>query len=120
EESAEVIRSEAMRAGRIVQTLLDFARQRPRVQGAVDLGEIADRVLALQRSALRKARIRAMVSVSNDVPAVAGDPQELQQVMLNAVVNARQAIESAGRPGQIIITARSSDHHVLVTVEDTG
>ncbi len=120
EESAEVIRSEAMRAGRIVQTLLDFARQRPRMQTAVDLGEIADRVLALQRSALKKARARATVSVSNDVPAVSGDPQELQQVVLNAVVNARQAIETAGRPGQITITARSSDHYVLVTVEDTG
>src|SRR5947199_91281 len=120
EESAEVIRSEAMRAGRIVQTLLDFARQRPRIQTAVDLGEIAERVLALQRSALKKARIRTTVSVPNDVPAVAGDPQELQQVVLNAVVNARQAIESTGRPGQIAIAARSSDHHVLVTVDDTG
>ena len=120
EESAEVIRSEAMRAGRIVQTLLDFARQRPRTQTAVDLGEIAERVLALQRSALKKARIRTTVSVANDVPAVAGDPQELQQVMLNAVVNARQAIETTGRPGQIAIAARSSDHHVLVTVDDTG
>ena len=109
-----------MRAGRIVQTLLDFARQRPRMQTAVDLGEIAERVLALQRSALKKARIRTTVSVPNDVPAVAGDPQELQQVMLNAVVNARQAIENSGRPGQITITARSSDHHVLVTVDDTG
>src|SRR5438132_556142 len=120
QESAEVIRSEAMRAGRIVQTLLDFARQRPRMQTAVDLGEIADRVLALQRSALKKARIRATISVPNDVPAVAGDPQELQQVVLNAVVNAHQAIESTGRPGQIAIAARSSDHHVLVTVDDTG
>ncbi len=120
EESAEVIRSEAMRAGRIVQTLLDFARQRPRTQTAVDLGEIAERVLALQRSALKKARIRTTVSVANDVPAVAGDPQELQQVMLNAVVNARQAIEGTGRPGQIAIAARSTDHHVLVTVDDTG
>src|SRR5437773_693083 len=43
-ESAEVIRAEAMRAGRIVRTLLDFARQRPRVRVAVDLGEIVDRV----------------------------------------------------------------------------
>lgn len=120
QESADVIRSEAMRAGRIVQTLLDFARQRPRMQTAVDLGEIAERVLALQRSALKKARIRALVSVPNDVPAVAGDPQELQQVLLNAVVNARQAIESAGRPGQIDIAARASEHHVLVTVDDSG
>jgi signal transduction histidine kinase/ActR/RegA family two-component response regulator len=119
-ESAEVIRSEAMRAGRIVQTLLDFARQRPRMQVAVDLGEIAERVLALQRSALKKARIRATVSIGNDVPAVSGDPQELQQVLLNAVVNARQAIEGTHRPGQIAIAAHPSDHHVLVTVEDSG
>src|SRR5437870_5431679 len=120
QESAEVIRSEAMRAGRIVQTLLDFARQRPRQQTAVDLGEIAERVLALQRSALKKARIRTTVSVPKDVPAVAGDPQELQQVVLNAVVNACQAIEGTGRPGQVAIAARRTDHHVLVTVDDTG
>src|SRR6184192_3968542 len=120
QESAEVIRSEAMRAGRIVQTLLDFARQRPRVKTAVDLGEIADRVLALQRSALKKARIRATISIPHDLPAVSGDPQELQQVMLNAVVNAAQAIEGTGRPGQIVIAGRSTDHHVLVTVDDTG
>ncbi len=120
EESAEVIRSEAMRAGRIVQTLLDFARQRARMRVAVDLGEIAERVLALQRSALKKARIRCAVSVPPGVPLVAGDPQELQQVLLNAVVNARQAIEGTLRPGQITIAARPSDHHVVVTVEDTG
>src|SRR5213595_4050488 len=120
QESAEVIRSEAMRAGRIVQTLLDFARQRPRVQTAVDLGEIADRVLALQRSGFKKARIRASVSVPKDVPAVAGDPQELQQVVLNAVVNARQAIEASGRPGQVLITAKLVDGRMRVAVEDTG
>src|SRR2546426_5029595 len=40
--------------------------------------------------------------------------------MLNAVVNAGQAIEGTGRPGQIAIAGRSTDHHVLVTVDDTG
>src|SRR5256885_13425956 len=40
--------------------------------------------------------------------------------MLNAVVNARQAIESTGRAGQITVVGRLTDHHVLVTVDDTG
>ena len=119
-ESAEVIRAEAMRAGRIVRTLLDFARQRPRVRVAVDLGEIVDRVLSLQRSALKKARVRAAVAIPDDLPAVLGDPQELQQVVLNAVVNARQAVEAAGRPGQVLIIAKRADNHVRVAVEDTG
>jgi signal transduction histidine kinase len=119
-ESAGIIHLEAMRAGRIVQTLIDFARQRPRARIAVDLAELTERVLALQRSALKKARVRTALALPDDLPAVMGDPQELQQVMLNAVVNARQAIEAAGRPGQVLITARRTDDHVTVTVEDTG
>src|SRR5437867_164830 len=109
-----------VRAGRIVQTLLDFARQRPRVRAAVDLAEIVERVLSLQRSALKKARARGAVAIPDDLPAVIGDPQELQQVMLNAVVNARQAIEASGRPGQVLITAKLVDGRMRVAVEDTG
>ena len=41
-------------------------------------------------------------------------------MLLNAVVNARQAIETSGRPGQIVITAQATGNHVVVTVEDTG
>ncbi len=119
-ESAEIICAEAMRAGRIVRTLLDFARQRPRVRAAVDLAEIVERVLSLQRSALKKGRVRAAVAIPDDLPAVIGDPQELQQVMLNAVVNARQAVEATGRPGQVLITAKLVDERMRVAVEDTG
>ncbi len=119
-ESAEIICAEAMRAGRIVRTLLDFARQRPRVRAAVDLAEIVERVLSLQRSALKKGRVRGAVAIPDDLPAVIGDPQELQQVMLNAVVNARQAVEATGRPGQVLITAKLVDERMRVAVEDTG
>ena len=119
-ESADIILTEAMRAGRIIGTLLDFARQRPRMQGAVDLAEVVERALALQRGALKKAGVLVDWVVPSDLPAVMGDMQELQQVVLNLVVNARQAIESTGRPGQVTISARPSDGHVLVTVDDTG
>jgi signal transduction histidine kinase len=119
-ESAQIICTEAMRAGRIVQTLLDFARQRPRMRAAVDLADVVERVLALQRSALKKARVRSVVAIADDLPAVIGDQQELQQVVLNAVVNARQAVEASGRPGQVLIAARQTDDHVVVTIDDTG
>ncbi len=45
------------------------------------------------------------MAIADDLPAVMGDPQELQQVLLNAVVNARQAIEAIGRPGQGVARA---------------
>ena len=119
-DSALIIHAEAMRAGRIVQTLLDFARQRPRRPQPVDLADIVERVLALQRSALKKARVRVEVRIPAAVPAVTGDPQELQQVLLNAVINSSQAIATTGHPGRITIHAVSTDHHVLLTVDDTG
>ncbi len=112
QESAGIIQAEALRAGRIVGTLLDFARQRPRVSAPVDLVDVAEQVLSLQRSALKKARVRAAVAIPDDLPPVIGDPQELQQVLLNAVVNARQAIAGTGRPGQVLIVAQRTDDHV--------
>src|SRR6266550_6596880 len=119
-EGAEVIHAEAMRAGRVVQTLLDFARQRPRVRQAVDIKDVVDRVIGLHKSALRKARVQVIAVVEDSVPAVIGDPQELQQVLLNALVNAEQAIAATGRPGKVFITARHVDDQVVLNVEDTG
>jgi signal transduction histidine kinase/ActR/RegA family two-component response regulator len=119
-ESGQIIHMEAMRAGRMVQTLLDFARQRARVRQPVDLLEVVERVLALQRNALKKARVKVEVTMPADLPDVTGDPQELQQVVLNAVVNAQQAIEETGRPGKLSVCARRVDEHVALAFEDTG
>src|SRR5207249_2603263 len=73
-----------------------------------------------QLGALVSGVARGAVAIPDDLPAVIGDPQELQQVMLNAVVNARQAIEASGRPGQVLITAKLVDGRMRVAVEDTG
>ena len=119
-DSAEIIHAEAMRAGRIVRTLLDFARQRPRQPQPVDLANVVERVLSLQRTALKKARVHVDVLLAPNLPPVTGDPQEMQQVVLNAVVNAQQAIAETSRPGRIVIHAISTDDHVLLTVDDNG
>ena len=119
-ESGAIIHQEADRAGRVVRTLLDFARQRSRRPEPVDIGEIAERVVALQRSALKRARIKATIEIPPTVPLVFGDTQELQQVLLNGLVNAVQAIEATDRPGQILIRARRAEQHVVVTIDDTG
>jgi signal transduction histidine kinase/CheY-like chemotaxis protein len=119
-ESVQIIHTEAMRAGRMIQTLLDFARQRPRTTQAVNLADVIDRVLALHRSALQKARVQVRVTLANDLPPIKGDPQELQQVLLNAIVNAQQAIAATGQSGRVVVSGQRAEHHVVVTVEDTG
>src|SRR3989442_43531 len=76
--------------------------------------------LDVSREILLQQRLLQADRLSQLGPPVSAAAQELQQVMLNAVVNAGQAIEGTGRPGQIAIAGRSTDHHVLVTVDDTG
>ncbi|MGH7675343.1 MAG: ATP-binding protein [Gemmatimonadales bacterium] len=119
-EAASVIHAEAMRAGRVVQTLLDFARRRASERRAVDLQAVTERVLVLTRSVLGKAGVHAAIQIPPETPAVMGDPQELQQVLLNAVINACQAIEATAQRGRIEITARRTDDTVVLAVEDTG
>jgi len=56
----------------------DPARLRPsasRVTEAIDLQDVVERVLALQRSALKRARVKAVVTMADDLPAVMGDPR---------------------------------------------
>ncbi|HEX4628119.1 MAG TPA: ATP-binding protein [Gemmatimonadales bacterium] len=119
-EAGEVIQAEALRAGRVVQTLLDFARQRPRARQPVDIKDVVARVVALHRSALKRARVQAVDTIPSDVPAVLGDPQELQQVFLNALVNGEQAIAATGRPGKVVFSSRRVDDRLVLSVEDTG
>ena len=119
-ESADIIHAEAIRAGRVVRTLVDFARQQPRSAQPVDLQDAVDRVLALQSNALKRARVKAVVAIPADLPAVIADPQELQQVVLNGIVNAVQAIAATDKPGMIEIRAVRLDGHVSLTIEDSG
>ena len=119
-ESAQVIHAEAERAGRIVRTLLDFARQRPQTRQPIDLKDTVERVVALERSALKKARVHLSTDIPDHLPDPIGDQQELQQVLLNAIVNAIQAIESSGKPGKILIWARRTDGYVSIFIDDNG
>jgi len=119
-ESAEVIHAEAERAGRIVRTLLDFARQRPHARQPIDLRDTVDRVVALERSALKKARVHLSTDIPDHIPDPVGDQQELQQVLLNGIVNAIQAIESSGKPGKILVWARRTEGYVSIFIDDNG
>ncbi|MGH7591264.1 MAG: PAS domain-containing protein, partial [Gemmatimonadales bacterium] len=119
-ESAAIIHAEAVRAGRIVRTLLDYAHQRRTALGPVNLRDTMERVLALQGNALRKSGVRVDLNIASDFPPVRGDSQELQQVFLNGVVNAQQALAGTGGKRVIEIGATLTDGAALVTIDDTG
>jgi two-component system NtrC family sensor kinase len=116
-EMLEMILDEAARAGGIVRNLLGFSRPSSTLRRRVRVAEVVQRTVALRIYEQRRRRIDIVLDMQQDMPPVWADPNQLQQVLMNLVINAEQAIGSDGR---ITIAARARGDVVQVVVEDTG
>jgi len=121
-EHLRIINEQAERAGHIVHDLLTFARKGPAEREPVDLGEVVQRTLALLGYELRRRSVTAEIVVAPGLPAVLGDRHQLQQVALNLVTNAVQAVTDLprGRPRRVAIRLKVEDGRVVLRVADTG
>ena len=118
---ARRIYHEAERAGRIVKNLLLFARETKPERRAVDLNEVVERTLALRSYELKVENITVELELDPDLPPTLADATQLQQVVLNLIVNAEQAIRQGRGQGHIrVCTRRSSPQRLLLEVADDG
>jgi len=120
-EALELIITESTRVAEIVDNLLSFARQ----QGAggrepVNLSSVAERVLHMQRYALETAGIQVRRDFDASLSPVMGEAGALQQVILNLVVNAEQALSARNGERLLIVRTRESTEGVILAVVDNG
>jgi two-component system NtrC family sensor kinase len=114
------IRREAQRAANIVRQLLAFVRRRDPMRLPVDINPIIRDTVALRQGALRLAGITVELGLA-DVPRIAGDEHQLQQMLLNLVTNAEQAMAIPAEGMQrLSITTRPVRGGLELTVRDTG
>jgi signal transduction histidine kinase/CheY-like chemotaxis protein len=117
----QVMQQAITKAARIVQGLLTFARRRPLERRRVDLPALIARTLEMTAADLRLARVTVDTDVAADLPPVWADPHQLEQVLVNLVTNARQAMAECRGPRVIRLRARPMGAGgVSVVVEDTG
>jgi two-component system NtrC family sensor kinase len=117
----QVIHEQAERAGRIVRNLLTFARPGSGDALPVDIGEVVRRTLQLMSYDLRIKNIRVVQDLAPELPAVLGDRNALQQVVLNLLSNAAHAVQHLPAEAVRTITVRTwADTQVHLRVADTG
>jgi signal transduction histidine kinase/FixJ family two-component response regulator len=103
---ASKIYQEAERARRIVKNLLYFARENPPERSRVDVNEIVERTLALRSYELKVENIAVKCDLAGNLPETMADPHQLQQVVLNLLVNAEQALLEGRGQGTVEIKTR--------------
>jgi hypothetical protein len=118
-EDLEVLHRQTQRVARITQGLLTFARTSAGGREPVDLNHVVRETLLLAETQLTKGGIKVTVELAADLPATLGDADTLQQVMLNLITNARDAVDSGGEI-RIATRRREADRMVELVVADTG
>jgi two-component system, NtrC family, sensor kinase len=118
----DMIFKSAQRCQKIVQSLLSFARRHQPERKPVSVNKIIDAVLEIVAYPLRTSNIEVVTKFDPKLPIVMADEHQIQQVFLNIVNNARQALE-AHQPqpnGRIKITTEVCEPNVRVIIQDNG
>jgi len=110
----------AMRCQKIVFNLLSFARKHPPEKKYQSLNDCVTRVLDLKSYHLQSSQIQTVLELEPGLPETSFDLHQIDQVILNLLNNAGQAIGAANLSGQIVLRTGSENGHVYVEVEDDG
>jgi two-component system NtrC family sensor kinase len=118
----ETILSESERAARIVRNLLTFARKRRSTRSMVDLNYVVRQTLTLRSYEQRVTNISVIDALAAGLPQVFADPHQLQQVMLNLIINAEQAMLASNGRGSLLVRTWFEPERdaVVLEVNDDG
>jgi two-component system NtrC family sensor kinase len=118
-ESIDVIRAETMRASQVVKDLLAFARRSEPQRVPIDLNGVVGRTLRMRQYQFSEASVQVEQELAPELSSVLGDARQLQQVCLNLVTNAVQAMAGGGG-GRLVVRTITTDQAVLLEIADTG
>lgn len=110
--------SSALAAREIIRNLLVFGRQAPAKKAQIRLNDVVTNASQLFRPRCRNEGIDLVLDLQEDLPELFADPTQLNQVLVNLLVNAIQAMPEGGR--LVVRTSKTSPDAVQLVVEDTG
>ena len=119
-EMLQMMYEEATRIGRITASLLAFARAGGKQRALVDLNDIARRTFALRSYYLSTLNITVALDLDPSEPKIWADASELQQMLLNLLINAEQALVTVERARTITVRTRADESDTRLEIADSG
>jgi PAS domain S-box-containing protein len=121
-QSAALIIADGHRAGEIIGRIRALAKKSPPRKDWLDINETILEVTALARSEVQGNRVSLETQLADDVPLILGDRIQLQQVILNLIINAIEAMSGVNEgPRELLVgSGKDESRGVLVTVRDSG
>jgi len=119
-EDLQVILQEAQRTRVIVQNLLSFARQMPAQREPVQINIVLRQTLKLRTYDFSNNGIELFERYDDELPLIVGDPNQLQQVFLNIVNNAYDAIQEGRKTGKVRITTSHNAEQLEISFWNNG
>jgi two-component system NtrC family sensor kinase len=112
------IRTQGKRCKEITHKLLSFARKTDPTVKNVQLNEMIEDVIALSEQRAKYANVKLFSELDNELPTVDVSPSEVQQVLLNLVNNAVDAMEPQG--GKVTLSSKVENNFIVIDVADDG
>ena len=119
-EDLQMLHRNVERVGRITRSLLSAARQSPMERRPVDLNTVVEESLMLVGKQMSKDRIQIVTALAPSLPKIRGEPHTLQQVLMNLLVNARDAMPDGGTVRIETSPVTGQEEGVRLVVADTG
>ncbi|MDL5050296.1 ATP-binding protein [Oscillatoria amoena NRMC-F 0135] len=119
-QSIEAIYRETIRTADLVKGLLAFARKESPKRQVTGVNELVHAVAGLKKYQLQVQNTELQLDLENISYPVEICPQQIQQVLINLITNAEQAIPKTHRRGRVVVSVRRSGHKVLIRVSDNG
>ncbi len=125
----EIISNQTARITKIIQELLGFARKKGPGETPVSISTLLETTMDFVEHQIRKQEVTVLKDIENNLPSIIGDPDQLQQVFLNLILN---AIQSMPEGGTLRLSASREytskkgledgpqEYYIVVCIEDTG
>ncbi len=114
------IHSEAQRVAKVVGNLLTFARRREPRKEYSDINDILQEALELRAYALETSNIELVTSLAPSLPKIMADFHQIQEVFLNIILNAEQAMSEANAGGKLSVKAQPTRDYIRISFADDG